>query len=175
MKLPLRTLQLDLHIASLLFFLSFNVFGRTHNRWVKVITCWPVVVCGSGLESTKFSRLQVRLRLQPKRATRADSTSGFDSDSAALVSCDNVIVLLQFFTCLFIVKCLCFSCITHGCPMICALCVTFHFVVPILRKRRTPLQGSSSITRGRFLLDHFVTLHCRNVYDICFIVRLLSF
>ena len=39
---------------------------------------------GGGVGVGKIYRLQLRLRIQPKRSTRADSNSGLDSDSAAL-------------------------------------------------------------------------------------------
>ena len=72
------------------FFLSFNVFGRVHNRPSKIIFCRRVLVCDSGpeSESVKFYRLQLQLRLQPKRSTPTDSNSGLDSDSAALTITD---------------------------------------------------------------------------------------
>ena len=72
------TLQLYLHTAALLFFLSLNVFGRVHNGWSKIIVCCMVLACDSELGSAKF------YRLRPERATPTNSNSGLDSDSAAL-------------------------------------------------------------------------------------------
>ena len=66
------------------FFLSFNVFGRVHNRSSEIIVCCRLLTCDTGLESVKFHRLQLPLRLQPKRSTPTDSNSGLDSASAAL-------------------------------------------------------------------------------------------
>ena len=67
-------------------FLPVFVFLRVHNRWSKIIVCRRVLVWDSGRESelANFYRLQLRVRLQPKRPTPVDSNSGFDSDSAAL-------------------------------------------------------------------------------------------
>ena len=80
------TLYLYPHIATLLFFLSFNVFGRAHSRSSKIIACCllQMLACDSvpESESAKFCRLQLRLRIQP-----SDSNSGLISDSAALVLC----------------------------------------------------------------------------------------
>ena len=45
------TFQLDLHTATLLFFLSFNVFATIHNCSAKISDCWRVVSCDSGPES----------------------------------------------------------------------------------------------------------------------------
>ena len=42
------TLQLYPHTVTLLSFLSFNVFGRMHNRVSKVIVCCRVLACDSG-------------------------------------------------------------------------------------------------------------------------------
>ena len=84
--LPLNcTLNLSAHCHSP--FLSFNVFGRAHNRPAKIIFCRRVSVCDSGPESgqAKFYRLQLRLQLQPKQSTPTDPNSGLDSNSAALV------------------------------------------------------------------------------------------
>ena len=89
---PLSDGILSLNDASttvtLLLFLSFNVFGRFHNRLSKIIVYCRVLTCDSGTESesAKFYRLQLRLRLQPKRSTPTDSNSGLDSDSAALIT-----------------------------------------------------------------------------------------
>ena len=80
------TLQLYLHTATVLFFLTFNVFETNPNRSAKIIARW-IVSCDSGpeSESTKFYRLQLRLRLQAKWSTPTDSSSDLDSDSASLV------------------------------------------------------------------------------------------
>ena len=77
----------SLHPAILLFFLSFNVFGRAHNRSSKIIVCCRVLTCDSGpeLESAYFCRLQLRLPLQTKRSTPTYSKFGLDSNSAALL------------------------------------------------------------------------------------------
>ena len=78
------------HCHSLLF-LVFNVIENTHNHSAKLLVCWRVVCwrvvsCNSGpeSESTKFYRLQFRLRIRTKQSTWTDSNSGLDSDSAAL-------------------------------------------------------------------------------------------
>ena len=56
-----------------------------HNRPSKIIVCRLVLACDSGSESeaATFYRLQLWLRLQPKRST----PTGLDSDSAALIVC----------------------------------------------------------------------------------------
>ena len=81
------TLQLYQHTDTLLLLLSCNAFGRVHNRLSKIIVCFWVLTCDSGLESesAKFYQLQLRLRLRSKRSTPNDSNSSLDSDSAALV------------------------------------------------------------------------------------------
>ena len=79
------TLQLYLHSATILFLLSFNVFGRACNLTSKIIVSWWVLTCDSGSESepARFDRFQ--LRLMRKRSTPTDSNPGLDSDSAALI------------------------------------------------------------------------------------------
>ena len=79
------TLQLYLHIVTLLFFLSFNLFVRVYNRSSKIIVCCRMLACDSGpeSESAKFYRLQLRIRLQSKRSTPTASNCGLDSDSAS--------------------------------------------------------------------------------------------
>ena len=76
--------------ANLLLFLSFNVFnvfGRVHNRFSKIIVCCRLLTCDSGpeSESAKFYRLQLWLWLRPKQSTPTDSNCGLDSNSAALL------------------------------------------------------------------------------------------
>ena len=87
------TLQLYKSNVALLFLPFFNVFGWMNNRSAKIIVCWRLVVCDSRSESesANFYRLQLRLRLWPKRSTPTDSNSGLDSDSAALVLTPNSI------------------------------------------------------------------------------------
>ena len=81
------TLELYLHTVTLLFFLSFNVFGTMDNRSAESVVCRRLVSFDSGSESesAKFHRLQLRLRLREKWSTPTDSNSGLDTDSAALV------------------------------------------------------------------------------------------
>ena len=81
-------LQLYPHIGILLFFSSFNVFVKVHNRSSIVDVYGRVFACDSGpeSESAKFYRLQLRLGLKPKRSTLTDSSSGLDSDSVALIT-----------------------------------------------------------------------------------------
>ena len=56
---------------------SFNIsifFGRVHDRPSKIVFCRRVLVRDSGpeSESANFFRLQLQLRLQPKRSTLTD-------------------------------------------------------------------------------------------------------
>ena len=73
--------------AAVIFFMYFNaLIGSTIIRPKLSSIDSTLVVCDSGPESksARFYRLQLRLPLRPKRSTRADSSSGLDSDSAAL-------------------------------------------------------------------------------------------
>ena len=85
--------QLYLHTATLLFFLSFNVFGMIHNFSAKIIDCWnrcgrcDILRLRAWVGVRKFLPTQLhsaKLRLQVKRSTPADCNPGFNSDSAAL-------------------------------------------------------------------------------------------
>ena len=69
--------------ATLLFFLSFTIFRRVHNRSSRIVVYCRVLTCDSEPESgsAKFYWLQLRLRLKPKRSTLTNSNSGLDSDS----------------------------------------------------------------------------------------------
>ena len=89
------TLQLYLFTVTLLFFPCFNSSGTMHNLSAKIIVCSRVVFCDSGpeLESAKCLRLQ--LRPQAKRSTPTDSSSGLESDSAALLNTGTHIALSQ--------------------------------------------------------------------------------
>ena len=58
-----------------------NVFGRMHYYLVRIIVYWQDIIrAGDSAphsESAKFRRLQLRLRLPPKRSTPTDSNSCF--------------------------------------------------------------------------------------------------